>query len=318
MYRHAAKEAALTICGQTFAPAMACAIMVGLRLQTFSRMHDRNMCHIALRKNELTNRLRWCWIRIAASIKYHGIPFTILWSGMHACGFASSQWFFDYRARHFDRRHNVDTADKIEMAELGMMSDKVDLCNHYEPCLPESLFEILSKLSFPLQDHVFIDLGSGKGVGMLVASMFAFKRIVGVEYSPRVANISRVNLRNFPVRLQKCRIIEVIDGDATKCDLPSHPLVVFLYNPFKEDLMRQALDNLANSLAQHPRHVVVVYYNPVCKNVFAETSFLRLIEIRDEYPSYTMYETLNDAPRQAAAVTEGVCQGLLPSEVAVG
>jgi hypothetical protein len=241
--------------------------------------------------NARAARLHWYWNRFTTSIKYHGIPYTLLWCVMYSLRLAPTKWFLTYRAKHFDRRHNLDTAGIIEMASLGVTSNNVNLCNYYEPCTPECFSEILSKLSIKFQDYVFVDLGSGKGAAMLVASMFPFKRIVGVEWSPRLAGISRENIRKFRSRWQQCRDIVVVEEDASEFELPNCPLVVYLYNTFKEDLMRQVLRNLKDDHRAHPRNIVVVYYNPVCKAVFAEADFLRLIEIQEDYPAVAVYET---------------------------
>jgi predicted RNA methylase len=43
-------------------------------------------------------------------------------------------------------------------------------------------------------ETTFVDIGSGKGRALIIAAEYAFKRIIGVEYSPSLATICRRNL----------------------------------------------------------------------------------------------------------------------------
>jgi predicted RNA methylase len=240
-------------------------------------------------------RLHWFWKRIVTSNKYRGILFTILWCMMYAIRLASTKWFIVYRARQFDRKYGLDTAEIIYPSALGIAAGDAEQCIEYEPCTPEILAGALSNLSIQFQEYVFVDLGSGKGVALLSASLFPFKHIVGIEWSKRVARIARENVRKFTHPQQACRSIEVLDGDATAYELPPDPLVIFMFNPFKEPLVRRFADNLSRSLEQCPRHVVIVYYNPVCKQVFEEADFLQKVEVAGDYAPVATYESIHDA-----------------------
>src|SRR5688500_10517074 len=153
----------------------------------------------------MTTRLHWLWKRIATSYRYRGLPFTILWCAMYATRRAHTKGFILYRARQFDRRYGLDTAEIIYPAALGIAATDAEQSIEYEPCSPEVLAAALSNLSIRFQDYVFVDVGSGKGVAVLSASLFPFKRIVGIEWSKRVAEIARENARKFTHPEQACR-----------------------------------------------------------------------------------------------------------------
>lgn len=250
-------------------------------------------------KNTMT-RLQWFWKRIITANKYRGIPFTTLWCMMYGFGLAHTKWFYAYLARQFDRKYGVDTADIIHPSALGIASGDAEQSNVYGPCIPEVLAGALSNLSIRFQEYVFVDVGSGKGVAVLSASLFPFKRIVGIEWSERVARIARENARKFTHPQQACRSIELLDGDATAYELPHKPLVIFLYNSFKEPLVRRFVDNLRQSLEQCPRHVVIVYYTPMCKQVFEEAGFLQKVEVAGDRAPVATYESIVVAPERAA------------------
>ena len=247
-------------------------------------------------------RLHRLWEKTATAYTYRGMRFTILWCVLYAVGLANAKWFILYRARQFDRRHGLDTAEIIYPPALDIAASDAEQCIEYEPCIPEVLARALLKLSIRFREYVFVDLGSGKGVGLLSASLFPFRHMVGIEWSRRVATIARENLRKFTHPGQACRSIKVLDGDATAYELPHEPLVIFLFNPFKEPLVRRFVGNLRRSLEQCPRHIVVLYYNPMCRQVLDEASFLREVTVAGNNGPVIIYESFV-APAHAACLS---------------
>jgi precorrin-6B methylase 2 len=237
-----------------------------------------------------TNTMTWAWYRIATSVKFHGIPFTLLWALMCILRQSPSKWFIAYQKKHFDRRYGIKTDQVILPGELGLTKSQTEGCTAYEPTSPDMLTSVLSKLSIHFGDYTFLDLGSGMGLSVLVASMHPFKRIIGVEWSARLAKIARSNLRKFKHPEQKCHDIEVVESDATTYALPEEPLVLYMFNPFTERLVRQLLNNIAASIKKCPRHVVLVYCRPICKHDVEKSGFLRH---RCTFPRYDVevYET---------------------------
>ncbi len=126
----------------------------------------------------------------------------------------------------------------------------------YQPTEPTAFLEMLdtvqnnagpddSTLNSPVdfRDFTFIDLGSGKGRTLLMASDYPFRRIIGVELLPSLHKIAQENLRLYKSKTQKCFALESICGDATDFPLPADPLVIFLFNPFPESGMRRVVAN---------------------------------------------------------------------------
>jgi hypothetical protein len=244
--------------------------------------------------------LRGYWKKVASLINCHGIGFTLWWCPLAAIRLNRLLWFASYRERHFDTRHGVNTAGNVEVAELGVQSRDLEQSIHYEPSTPEIIFRAISDLVVDCRGYVFIDLGSGKGLALLVASLFPFKRIIGVEWSQWLTGVARENVRKFRNRRQKCRRIEVVNANVASYRLPDEPLVIYLFNPFKDRLVRRVLENLRDSLKQSPRPIVLIYYNPVWKDIAAEADFLRLVDTRDDGFGVTIYESSAPAPEQRA------------------
>jgi SAM-dependent methyltransferase len=113
----------------------------------------------------------------------------------------------------------------------------------------------------------FIDLGSGKGRTLLMASDYPFRRIIGVELLPALNAIAQQNVRQYKSKSQKCFDLESICADATRIDLPEDPLVIFLFNPFPEAPLAEAVNNINKSLRGKDRPVFVLYHNPEHENV---------------------------------------------------
>jgi len=144
-----------------------------------------------------------------------------------------------------------------------------------------------STLNF--RDFTFIDLGSGKGRTLLMASDYPFRRIVGVELLPSLHQIAQQNLRQYKSESQKCFALESICGDATAFPFPDDPLVIYLFNPFPESGMRQVVANLELSLRAHPRPVYVLYHNPLLEHTLREGARLRKIAGTHQYSMFAAH-----------------------------
>lgn len=141
----------------------------------------------------------------------------------------------------------------------------------------------LTLTDFRLSNFTFIDLGSGKGRTLLMASDYPFRRIVGVELIPALHRIAQANVRQYKSESQHCFALETICADATTFPFPEEPLVVFLFNPFGESGMRRVVANLERSLSAHPRPVYVLYHNPLLEHTLSESGALRKIVGAQQY-----------------------------------
>jgi SAM-dependent methyltransferase len=171
----------------------------------------------------------------------------------------------------FDATYGTDTADMMSTAELGhefSVDGRVDsmgrLVHHYKT-LRESVIEaaIRCNLGDQCKDFVFVDLGCGKAKPLLVASRFAFQRLYGVEISAPALAIARRNIEVF-TKGQDAGRFELVNAPAEQFVFPNEPLFLYLYNPFGEETMRRVLENLRESLRQHPRRAIIHYVHPEC------------------------------------------------------
>jgi SAM-dependent methyltransferase len=136
------------------------------------------------------------------------------------------------------------------------------------------------------RDFVFVDLGSGKGRTLLLASEWPFKKVVGVEFSVDLHRIAEDNIRKLQVRSGRCRDVVSVCMDATDYRLPVDPAVLYFYHPFQADVMTRVVEHIERSLRECPRELYILYYNPVCARIFDKSPAFRRIRTASAYLVY--------------------------------
>jgi hypothetical protein len=197
------------------------------------------------------------------------------------------------RARFGDAEYDWDYRVNTTSGAVGWRDRLLGMFHSaYQPTEPAAFHEMIGAVQQGLdsgrevlgfRDFTFIDLGSGKGRTLLMASDYPFRRIVGVELLPSLHKIALQNLRQYKSESQKCFALESICADATEFPLPEDPLVIFLFNPFPESGMRKVISNLEQSLRAHPRPVYVLYHNPMLEHTLSERGPLKKIAGTHQY-----------------------------------
>jgi predicted RNA methylase len=154
----------------------------------------------------------------------------------------------------FDVQYGVDTSGEISLYQLNISSPNASAGTRYQASPAGACRSALKLLPINPREFVFVDLGAGKGRVLLVASEFAFTRVIGVEFAEELVEVARQNLTRLGCRA------EVVHSDATQYHFPAHNLVVYLYNPFRPEILRHVLESLHNLARTH--EVYLVYLNP--------------------------------------------------------
>ena len=162
--------------------------------------------------------------------------------------------------RAFDLKYGTDTAGIIRAGSMDIPNELQQHVQRYQGITAKTFNSLLSHLSIDFSKFVFIDIGSGKGRALLLASAFPFRRIIGVELSSALTEVARANIRTYRDPLQKCQDIECICSDATGFHIPLDDTVFYLFNPFDGSIMQKFVNNLEQSLQQQPRDVILVYH----------------------------------------------------------
>ena len=159
----------------------------------------------------------------------------------------------------------------------------------YQPTEPAAFGEMMNALPIDFRDFTFIDIGSGKGRTLLLASEYPFQKIVGVELILELHHAAEENIRAYHSATQQCRQIEPVLSDAREFDFPLEPLLLYLFNPLPERALSEVLRRLEKSLARAPRPCWAIYHNPLLDAAFGASGFL---EKTVETPQYIVYRTV--------------------------
>jgi len=178
-------------------------------------------------------------------------------------------------SRTFDEIHGTNTAGRVTVENLQIESANREHGNPYDP-VPASLFtRLLDNVKVRHEDYVFLDLGSGKGRALLLASNYPFKKVIGVEYSQPLHAVALNNIARYRSDHRRCFNVESVHIDATEYAIPLEPTICFFYNPFDETIMRAVLTNFRKSLERCPRDVKFIYHVPLHVHLFDELGFSR-------------------------------------------
>ena len=177
-----------------------------------------------------------------------------------------------YGDMDYDWEHGVNTMS----AAVGWRGRLLGVFHSpYQPTEPELFREMMDALNADYSQFTFIDLGSGKGRTLLMASEYPFRRIVGVELLPDLNSLAQKNISTFKSDAQRCFALESICLDAREYEFPDEPLLVYLFNPLLESGLEQVVENLELSLRKCPREALVLYLNPLLESVIAASPLFK-------------------------------------------
>ena len=215
-----------------------------------------------------------------------------------------------YAAMHpFDEQYGVETSGLLFPEDLASGKQK-DLFNAgYFGVAPSVLRQILERLALDYERFTFVDLGSGKGRALLIASEYPFRAIVGVELSAALHGIAESNILRYRGPAMRCLDVRAIEADATEYTFPSGPVLVYLWNPFSAPVFARVLANLEASLTNDLRDTYIVYIQPDLEGLLeAGVRWRRLW--RDAFPLSEEDYTAHAFPSRAE-----VCSVYVPADL---
>ena len=124
----------------------------------------------------------------------------------------------------------------------------------------------------------FLDAGCGKGRAMVVAAHYGFTRITGIEFAKELCEEAKKNLAEvatkFPEMEYKVLYKDILDHKIT------NESVFFLFNPFDEHVLAGLLDNIEESVFQHPRPIYIIYASPLHEEVLVKYHYDFVYRVR--------------------------------------
>lgn len=193
----------------------------------------------------------------------------------------------------FDARFGTDTA-----APTFERNQKTDV-HFYVPTTASVIYQIFRELPLNSGKFEFVDMGSGKGRAVLIASEFPFQRIVGIELSEHLHVVAEANVARYKPDPQPCTNIDLRMMNALDHRFGSEPLVLFLFDPFGRDVLEKVISNLEASLRQAPRDVYVVYVYPQYEDVLQKSPALEKTKTGgprwQPWSQYVIYKTRTES-----------------------
>jgi SAM-dependent methyltransferase len=188
-----------------------------------------------------------------------------------------------YGDMEYDWEHRVNTTS-------GTVSWRARLLglfhSPYQPTDPALFRDMMASLPIEFDQFTFIDLGSGKGRTLLMASEYPFKKIVGVELIAELHQAAEENIRAYRSATQQCRQIEAVCADASEFVFPETRLVLYLFNPLPPGGLRRVMASLDRNLNANPRAVYVLYHNPLLERVLNGSAALTKMGGTQQYSIY--------------------------------
>lgn len=186
----------------------------------------------------------------------------------------------------FDRKYGVDTGGRVPFWFLDMEDEPLQVSrdragnpvimnNFYRAVLPDDMADVIHSLKIDPRNFSFVDLGCGKGRALIIAAELGFTEIIGVEFSSRLAEIARRNIS----KLKLARTCTILTMDAGNYEAPPGNIIVFLYNPFGEDVMQRVM----SKLSAHRGELWIVYCNPQYARVIDRFAFVKRIPFDGEW-----------------------------------
>lgn len=154
----------------------------------------------------------------------------------------------------------------VDTWNLSAQSPNLRIAVKYQGVNPDVLRLAFRLLPVETLDFPFVDLGCGKGRGLILAHEAGYRNLIGIDFSQKLLDIAKNNLDSCGIAAN------LYHKDADDFAFPHEPCVVYLYNPFGERLVSR----IANRI---PAMSYVVYANPKHRSALAQ--FAALVE----YPS---------------------------------
>lgn len=171
----------------------------------------------------------------------------------------------------FERSSGVSTSERVHLDSFGLGSEgRIS----YTPSGWLTLRRALPRRTVG-PDDVFIDYGSGKGRVVLQAARYPLKRVIGLELSPELNELAKANLEQDRERL-RCQDVELVTADVLEYEPPDDVTIAYLYNPFRGPIFAAAIERLIASFDRNPRHMRIVYLNPIEHDQLIATGRIRM------------------------------------------
>jgi methyltransferase family protein len=209
-------------------------------------------------------------------------------------GKAASFLYHRLADEYHERRLGIRTRGFLSGSELHHQSPEFGA---YLGAPYAALWHCFGQVAIQGDRDALLDIGSGMGRVLVVAATKPFRRVIGVEISPELAERARENLRRARNHL-KCGV-ELDIADARSYSVPDDITVIHIFNPFTGDTLARVVGNIRASLHRKPRPLTIIYGNPAgFEAMFVAEGWFTRRFFRVFYPNieYAIYDCVAGPP----------------------
>lgn len=186
-------------------------------------------------------------------------------------GFINTFRLLTYEGK-YEKQLGINTHSIVNLDKLTLAGDSSVQNHHYQGASYFILFSIFNRLPKNVKHKPFIDYGCGKGRALFVAEQCGFTKLIGVDIAKELIEDANANKLVYQPKNSESEITFIFN-DATQYQVPHDACVFYFFNPFGEDILLQVINNIKESVKQHPRKVYCIYLNPKYKSVFDKNGF---------------------------------------------
>lgn len=167
------------------------------------------------------------------------------------------RWAFDrVYDKYFEWKLGISTSQPYSLEQLG-----IDLPGgyQYQPICYSDFRQFMKQIPIHPGQDVFLDFGSGMGRALCLAAIYPFRKVIGVEISPDLNAIAETNIGRARHKL-RCQNIQIVTSDAAAYAVPADVTIAYFFTPFSGAILAKVLENIALSLRENPRQMLILYY----------------------------------------------------------
>lgn len=194
--------------------------------------------------------------------------------------------FYDYA----EYKTDVQLLSTIRRSEV-----KGEHAHGYYPTDYRLLYDIfMNSDSFSCEDAI-LDIGCGKGAGLIALWNLGFHNLGGIEYTDDVFDILTANMEKMGIPKKIYRDehgqrwvdtgggyfasseVRCYHGDAAQmAEALDCYNVFYLFNPFSYYLFSKVFKHIVESIKRNPRIVKIVYAEPMCHSLILDSGYFQL------------------------------------------
>jgi len=166
----------------------------------------------------------------------------------------------------FDLKYGTDTARNLSLNTMDVVGNNKSRATWAESTQQRPFRELMRRLQLPYKGD-FVDLGSGKGKVLLLASEYPFSNVLGVEFAEELNVICRDNIRRYTGKKSPRSTIQVMTADVVDFRFSGREEVIYISNPFDGIILDQVLQHIIESLQSHDRALWVIYSTAIFRSI---------------------------------------------------